>query len=155
MSVEEISEALETFTYGVYVVSGSRGEEVSALTAGMVMQISFSPPMVLVGVGKTKYTHDVIQEGEVFAVSVLAEGQEELGRHFGRQSGRDVDKFAGVPCRTAETGAPILEGCAAWLDCKLVGSYAAGDHTVFVGRVLDAGLDTAQQPMLLRRDDYG
>lgn len=151
---DKIKKALEAFTYGVYIVSAKRGKEINALAAGMGMQISFSPPLVLVGIGKTRYTHDMIEEGKVFAVSVLAEGQQELGRHFGSRSGRDVDKFADVPHRTARTGAPILEECAAWLDCELVGSHAAGDHTIFVGKVVEAWVDETKKPLVLRAGDY-
>ncbi|HID09196.1 TPA: flavin reductase, partial [Candidatus Micrarchaeota archaeon] len=50
----------------------------------------------------------------------------------------EVDKFAGISYRTAVTGSPILEGVAAWLDCRLVGSCPAGDHTIFVGEVVEA-----------------
>lgn len=130
--------AFGKFTYGVYVVGARRGGRANALTCAWVMRVSHRPPLVAVAVGKTRFSHDLIAGAGAFSVNVLAEDQLELARHFGTKSGRDVDKFAGVPYRTATTGSPILEGVAAWLDCRLVGSFPAGDHTVFVGEVVEA-----------------
>ncbi len=135
---DPVSRAFGKFTYGVYVVGAAHGGRVNALTCAWVMRVSHRPPLAAVAVGKTRFSHDLIARAEAFSVNVLAEGQVELARRFGLVSGRDIDKFADVPYRTAVTGAPILKGVAAWLDCRLVGSFPAGDHTIFVGEVVEA-----------------
>ena len=151
--MSKTDDALKTFQYGVYVVSGKRGSQINALTCAWVTRVSMDPPLVAVAVGKTRYTHDFIKDGGAFAVSVLAEGQQEIGQFFGTVSGKDVDKFARYPHESKATGAPVLADCAAWVDCKLVHSYDAGDHTIFVGEVVDAG--TSGKPALIFRDsDY-
>ena len=151
--MSKIDDALKTISYGVYVVSGRRGERINALTCAWVMRVSMSPPLVAVAVGKPRYTHDFIKDGGCFAVSVLAEGQEEIGRYFGSVSGRDEDKFARHRHERKSTGAPVLPDCAAWVDCRLVHSYDAGDHTIFVGEVVDCG--TSSKPALIfRESDY-
>ena len=135
---DPISLAFGKFTYGVYVVGVAHKGKVNALTCAWAMRVSHRPPLVAVSVGKTRFSHDLIAEAGSFSVNVLAQDQLELARHFGLKSGRDVNKFTNIPYKTAKTGAPILEEVAAWLDCKLVGSCPAGDHTIFVGEVVDA-----------------
>jgi len=149
----KVDRAFGKFTYGVYVVGAKHAGRVNALTCAWVMRVSFSPPMVAVAVGKTRYTHDMIKGSGAFSVNVLAEDQVELGRHFGLKSGRQVDKFADVPYKEGVTGSPILEGVAAWLDCRLVHSYDAGDHTIFVGEVVDAGT-SRKKPLIFDPKDY-
>ncbi|HOM72757.1 MAG TPA: flavin reductase family protein [Armatimonadota bacterium] len=148
-----IENALNSFTYGVYVVSGRRGERANGLTCAWVTRVSMEPALVAVAVGKPRYTHDFIKEGGAFAVSVLSENQVEIGRYFGTVSGKDEDKFAKYSHFTKTTGVPIIADCAAWVDCKLIHSYDAGDHTIFVGEVVDAGTSDAA-PLVFRPGDY-
>ena len=151
--MSKIDDALNTFTYGVYIVSGKRGDAINALTCAWVTSVSIDPPLVAVAIGKPRFTHDFVKEGNAFAVSVLAQGQEDIGRHFGRVSGRDEDKFSRYEHESKSTGAPILKDCAAWLDCRLIHSYDAGDHTIFVGEVIDAGT-SGKQPLVFNSKDY-
>lgn len=151
--MSNIDDALQTFSYGVYIVSGKRGGAINGLTCAWAMRVSMSPPLVAVAVGKPRFTHDFIKEGQAFAVSVLAEGQESIGRYFGTVSGREEDKFSRYEHESRVTGAPILMDCAAWLDCRLLHSYDAGDHTIFVGEVVDAGT-SGKAPLLFREGDY-
>ncbi len=155
MGMDKTNAAFRKFTYGVYVVGANHGGRANALTCAWVTRVSHRPPLVAVAVGKTRFTHDLIAKSGSFSVNVLSEEQVELARHFGLKSGRDADKFDGIPYREAITGAPILEGVAAWLDCRLVGSYPAGDHTIFVGEVVDA--DAGPFPPLIYdpRDYWG
>ena len=65
------------------------------------------------------------------------------------------EEFEGVPYRTQVTGAPILEGCIAWYDCRLNTSYYGGDHTVFVGHIEAIGLeDTSRRPLIYYANRY-
>jgi len=152
---DPVSLAFGKFTYGVYVVGAAHGGRVNALTCAWAMRVSHRPPLVAVAVGKTRFSHDLIAEAGSFSVNVLAQDQLELARHFGLKSGRGVNKFTNIPYRIAKTGAPILEGVAAWLDCKLVGNYPAGDHTIFVGEVVDAWAGDAAPLRYNPRDYWG
>lgn len=153
MDEPPIIQALRRFTYGVYIVSTRRGEDKNALCAGWAMQTSLDPPLVAVGLNRRSYTRELIAESGVFAISLLREGQQAYGRHFGLQSGRDVDKFATVPHHAAVTGSPILDDCAAWLDCRLVQMVETGDHFLVVGEVIEGGVGQGE-PMVCRREDY-
>ncbi len=152
--LKEIEKAMRLIISGVYVVTTRLNSKLNGLTVAWLSRASFSPPLISVSIGKTRYTHDLILKSRVLAVNILAEGQEDLARHFGFQSGKKVDKFAGLSYREAITGSPILEGVAAYLDCRVSGKLEAGDHTIFLAEVVEAEVDELAQPLIYRREAY-
>ncbi len=145
--------ALRRLSYGVYVVSARRGDEINALTLRMVSQVSLRPPCVALSIAKRRYTHDFICESKAFVVNVLAQGQEMLGGHFGLRTGRDVNKFAALECETALTGAPILKDCSAYLECRLIAVHDLGLCSLFIGEVINSATHD-RPPLLYRESDY-
>jgi flavin reductase (DIM6/NTAB) family NADH-FMN oxidoreductase RutF len=87
------------------------------------------------------------REGAVFAVNILQEGQEEMSDRFAWL--KDEDRFDEGEWITAVTGAPILANCLAWLDCKIVSSYPAGTHTIYVGEVQASAVPRPEKPPLI------
>ena len=141
MSIKpEISHAERRIVHGVYVISTKHEDRINAMTAAWVARASFDPPLLTVAVGKTRFTHDLIKGSGVFAVNVLSPEAIATARHFGMKSGRKTDKFAGVDYSTSVTGSPILKDCIAWMDCTVITACDAGDHTLFIGEVLDGGV---------------
>lgn len=151
---KEITEAMRKITHGVYVISTKADDKVNALTAAWVAHASFNPPLVSIAVGKTRYTHDLIKKAGVFAINILGKGGILTGRHFGLTSGKNVDKFLNIEYEVKVTGSPILKDALAFLDCRVVSSFEAGDHTIFVGEVLEAGILKDEDPLVYRRRDF-
>lgn len=139
MNARAKSRALNDFCYGVYVLTTRRGQEVNGLTASWVSQVSFDPPLIMVAIEKNRYTHQMIQESGVFALCVLREDQEELAKHFIIPHWKLGNKFEGIPYHLGQTGSPIINEASAFVECRVVASYSPGDHTLFIGEVLDAG----------------
>lgn len=135
--------------HGVYVVSTVLEGRVNAMTAAWVARASFAPPLISVSIGKTRYSHDMIIRSGVFAVNVLGADNIPAGKHFGLKTGRKTDKFLGIPYDTRVTGSPILRDCIAWMDCKLVSYHDAGDHTLFIGEVVDGGVLKGEKDTLI------
>jgi len=150
MSIKpDISHAERRIVHGVYVISTKHEDRINAMTAAWVSRASFDPPLVTISVGKTRFTHDMIKGSGVFAVNVLSPDVISTARHFGLKSGRKTDKFAGVEYFTSVTGSPILKDCVAWMDCTVVTACDAGDHTLFIGEVLDGGVLREGAPTLI------
>jgi len=141
-------------TSGVYVVTTRLKDRINGMTAAWVMRVSFKPPLVAVSIGKERFTHNLIKESGVFAINILKEGQEQIGRHFGLKSGRHVDKFMGMDYFTLKTGCPILPDTAGYLECRLFSFHEAGDHTLFLGEVVEGSSFFGSKPLLFRREDY-
>jgi len=146
-------EAFDKVVNGIAVVTVNARGKSNGMTAAWFTRVSFNPPLVMVSVGHSRHTHGLIGEAGSFCLNILAEGQVSLARKFGFASGRNADKFAGVSFREGKTGSPILEGVAGHLDCRLAAAYNAGDHTLFVGEVVDSGASDLK-PLASRREDY-
>jgi flavin reductase (DIM6/NTAB) family NADH-FMN oxidoreductase RutF len=141
--------------HGVYVVTTQAGGKVNGMTAAWVSQVSLKPLLVMVSIAPARYTHTLIKESGIFAINVLTKDQAELAKRFGFKSGRQIDKFAGLDYLTASTGAPILPQAYAYLDMKLAHAHAAGDHTLFVGEVLEAKiLHPQSHPLVFNKNDF-
>jgi flavin reductase (DIM6/NTAB) family NADH-FMN oxidoreductase RutF len=123
------------------------------LTANAVCSVSIKPTLVLVCVEHRADSHECIRGSGVFAVNVLAqEGGETLARRF--STWEVEEKFRGVAYREETTGAPVLQGALAWLDCRVVETHAGGDHTIFLGEVMAADAREGS-PLLYYRGGYG
>jgi flavin reductase (DIM6/NTAB) family NADH-FMN oxidoreductase RutF len=146
--MNDISELFHRLTAGVYIVGVAEGEKRDAFTAAWVMQASFDPLLLALGINPGNASYPLLHASGGFTVSVLKEGQMELARRFGTRSGRDEDKLAGIPWRPGRTGAPILEAALAYFDCELAGRMRAGDHELVLGRVTDGKiLDRNAKPL--------
>jgi flavin reductase (DIM6/NTAB) family NADH-FMN oxidoreductase RutF len=123
---------------GVTVVTTlDRRGEPRGLTATAVCSVSLTPPLVLVCIDQAADCYGAFREARAFAVNLLREDQESLSRQFASKGGR---KFEGVAHRPGVTGAPILSGALAHLECLLTAQYPGGDHTIFVGEAVESGM---------------
>lgn len=129
------------FTTGVTVMT-TGGVAPHGMTANSFTSVSLSPPLVLVCVLRDTVMHEAVLECKSFAVSVLSAHQEGLARYFAdRHRPRGVEQFELVDWSPGRfTGAPLLSDALAWLECSLTTTYDGGDHSIFVGEILDLGL---------------
>jgi len=141
-------EAMSRFASGVTVVTAGRGGERFGLTASSFVSVSMEPPLVLVCVSKTLLAHDVIAESGAFAANILGVHQLDVGRRFAGLTPETGDRFSGLACAARVTGAPLLTDSLACLDCRLHAAHPGGDHTIFVGAVVDVLLSRDEPPLL-------
>jgi flavin reductase (DIM6/NTAB) family NADH-FMN oxidoreductase RutF len=132
--VADLADLFRRLSAGVYVVGVADGERRNAFTAAWLMQVSFDPLLLALSVNPGHASFPLLVGGGGFAVSVLSRDQLELARHFGTRSGRETDKLAGVSWRGGRTGAPIVAGVVAYLECRLTGRIPAGDHEIVITR---------------------
>jgi flavin reductase (DIM6/NTAB) family NADH-FMN oxidoreductase RutF len=138
--MNSIAALFRHLTAGVYVIGVSDGDRRNAFTASSVMQVSFSPLLIAIGISPTHESYALLHHGGAFAISVLRAEQQDLARHFGTQSGRTVDKLASTRWQPGVTGAPLLLDALAHFDCRVVNDIDAGDHRLVVGRVLNGAI---------------
>ena len=105
-----------------------------------VTQASFKSPLVAVGVKADSQVHKIIKTAGNFALNVLGKGQQGAAYAFFKPAERDGQKISGEPFRAGSTGAPVLENTPAFVVCRLVTTVEEGDHSIFVGKVVDAGV---------------
>ena len=120
---------------GVVVVTGGDPEQPSGLVVGSFMSVSLEPPLVAVSPAKISTSWPAIEAGGQFCANVLGEGQEKIAKRFAQTGG---NKFRGIDWSPAPaTGSPLLDGVAAWIDCRIYRRYEAGDHWLVLGEVLE------------------
>ena len=140
---------LRKIPHGLYVCGVKDGDDVNGFTASWVMQASFQPPLVVNCVKNDSKSHEMIKSSKVFALSVLEDGQKEMAQTFFKPQRRVGNKFEDIEFYTAETGCPIISDSLGYVECSVVGMVEHGDHTVFVGEVVGAGIHREGKPLLL------
>ncbi|MER5865499.1 flavin reductase family protein [Kitasatospora sp. NPDC002040] len=140
---------MSRFATGVVVLTVG-GEDIHGMTANAFSSVSLDPPLVLCCVAHSAVMHQAVSSAGHFAVSVLGADQEQQARHFAdKQRPLGQAQFESVRTRPGtRTGAPLLVGALGWLECELTESYRAGDHSIFVGTVLDSRRGPGQDALL-------
>ena len=144
-------EVLGHFATGVTVVTAMEEEGPVGFTCQAFTSLSLDPALIALAPAKSSTSWPKIAAAGAFCVNILASTQEALCRSFAVTG---TDKFAGVGWSTAATGAPVLDGSLAFIDCHLEHIYDAGDHELVVGRVLDMGVGEGT-PLLYYRSGFG
>jgi len=133
---------------GVVVITARIGDAFRGLTASSLVSISLDPPLVLVGLERESATRAAVLETKAFNASLLTRSQEFLADRFaGRAPALDLE-WRTLPHRLGTNGIPLLDGCAAWLECRLVQVHQAGDHDICVGEVQAAAIGSGD-PLIL------
>jgi len=137
--------ALRMIPYGLYVLTARTAEgDVTAATVNWVTQASFTPPLVVVGVKADSHSFEVVQSAGAFTLNVLGKGQNDVAFAFFKSPEVDEQQIGGHAYRLGATGAPILDGPIAFLECKVREISTGGDHAIVIAEVVDAGV--AKQP---------
>jgi len=149
-----IDRVFDLMARGVVVITTCLGEKLNGMSACWVSRSAEQPFLLMASIWKKNFSHDLIKKSGVFAVNILRSDQVDVARYFGKQSGRDVEKFSQIAFKTGKTGSPILIDCMAYLDCKVVGEIDSGDHTIFLGAVQEANFLIQGETLLFNRRDY-
>ena len=141
----------------VLSVSVDAEGKANIIALGWCMPTSFEPPMMAISVGRTRFSHQLICESREFVVAFPSEDMAKEVLYCGTHSGREVDKFketglVAVPAKKVRP--PLIEGCVANFECKVVGEIETGDHTIFVGEVVAAHVSEEKKRRLYNLGNY-
>jgi flavin reductase (DIM6/NTAB) family NADH-FMN oxidoreductase RutF len=134
----DFGKAFGKLTYGIYVLTSHHEEKINGMIASWVSQVSYEPPLIMVAVHPKRFSHQLIEHGGGFALHVLADLSA---------------KFSTINWTLGKTGCPILSECLAYLECELKTHYRPGNHTLFIGEVIAAGVFAHQKPFTTREYD--
>ena len=125
------------------------GDDENGFTANWLTQVSFEPPMLAVSVENQSHSISLIRRTGIFTVNVLASGQRELAGLLGKRWEKVPDKLAWVAHHPGPNGCAVLDDARAYLECEVTGSIPAGDSTVFIARVVGAGVLREGEPLTM------
>ena len=142
--------ALGRFATGIAVITTRHDGRDHAMTVNSFASVSLDPPLVLFSCEKIARFHEAVTASGTWVASVLAASQAEASRWFALRGRAFDDQFADYPTREAlEVGALVLDGCVAAVECRTIGAYEGGDHTVIVGEVVAvAAREPEVEPLL-------
>jgi flavin reductase (DIM6/NTAB) family NADH-FMN oxidoreductase RutF len=147
----ELRRIMGHFATGVTVITTiSKDGAIYGLTANAFMSVSLEPPLLLISVDKKAESYPYFEQSKVFTVNILGDSQEALSRRFAVSGG---NKFDGVAYRRGANNVPILEDTLAHVECRVYAAYDGGDHTLYLGEILEA--ETREgKPLLFYRGGY-
>ena len=147
---DEYLKILGKMTYGIYVLTSAADQVINGMIASWVSQVSYDPLLLMVAIHRNRYTHDLINKNGFFALNIISTSQKDYLKRF---KGPDPElKFSSVKWEKGITGVPVLNGCIGYMECKVKDTYAPGNHTLFVGKVVAGKFISDETP--LSTSDY-
>ncbi len=148
-------EIIGQFVTGVTVVTTAVDGWLHGITVSAFTSVSLEPLLLLISVDKTTYAHQQLAKATHFGVNILAAEQEEVSNLFASKAEPERGRLRGAAYHLIRpNGTPVLEGCLAYLECAVADRCAGGDHTIFIGEVLDAAVVSEAAPLLFYRGGY-
>lgn len=145
-------DTLGCFATGVAVLTArSASGEAVGVTISSFNSVSLDPPLVLWSLSDNSPNLAVFRQAPYFAVNILAANQQALSDRF---AARGIERFAGLAVRDGLGGAPLLDGCCAWFECRNEAQHAGGDHLIFIGRVQNHARGEEQLPLIFHAGRY-
>lgn len=142
---EDFLKNMAHMTYGIYVLTTRFEATVNGMIASWVSQVSYDPPLIMAAVHPNRYSHGLLEKSGHFALHILTRGQRDMLARF---KGPDpVAKFASLSWYAGVTGCPILADCIGCMECRIRQTLSPGNHTLFVGEVVNAVFNTEKTPL--------
>ncbi|SDS49431.1 flavin reductase family protein [Bradyrhizobium canariense] len=142
--------AMRCMASTVTVITSREGSVSNGMTATAVCSVSAAPPCILVVINQANKSHSLIERSGIFAVNVLSADQIAIAQHFAL---KPDDPLGRVDYRSGLTGVPMIEGCAAQLECVVEAQTKSGTHSVFIGRVVFVQ-ETDRLPLIYRGGEF-
>ncbi|MCI1858306.1 MAG: flavin reductase family protein [Sporolactobacillus sp.] len=146
--------ALRGITYGLYLIGTKDQSGVNAFAGNFLTQTSFEPPLVALAAKAGTRSQQQIAASGVFSVNVLESGQKKIVMDFFRPLKEEDGKLAGHAFDRAETGCPIFNDALSFFECKVVDQIERGDHYLYVGEVINAGVHRAGDPLTMKETGF-
>jgi flavin reductase (DIM6/NTAB) family NADH-FMN oxidoreductase RutF len=152
---KQLGAALGRIPSGLFVLTARRGQVETGMLVSWVQQCGFDPPYISLALKRDRGIMDWLTEGSAFTVNILEDSQTDMIVHFGRGFALNEPAFEGLEVNRPENGVPVLAECVAYLNCVVAGRWAAGDHDLFLGRVVAGQVLQEGHPMIhIRRSGF-
>lgn len=129
---------LRKIPYGLYILGLRKGDQYHGMVGSWLSQCSFDPPLLMLGLKKTSYSHSLIEKNPYFSVNFPKKDQKKLVENFFRPYDVKDGKFGEVPFRLGKHGTPVLVETLGYLECKVERIVPGGDHDVIIAQVLES-----------------
>ena len=149
-----LATALAGLATGIYVLTVRAGERQHGMSSSWATQVSGIPVLVMAAVDQQHVTHQMVLESGAFALNIIGTQSKHLEDYFYSRRARQPDNLAPFTLEIGRTGTPLLQDALASLDCRLVSTHVAGDHTLFIGEVVEARVRSTDRPLTSQELPY-
>jgi flavin reductase (DIM6/NTAB) family NADH-FMN oxidoreductase RutF len=151
---EQLRQSMRAWISGVTIVTASHAGERHGMTVSSFTSVALEPPLIIISLQTASRTHHLVAQANAFAVTILADDQQELSDRFAGRIADAEDHLAGIETETLATGAPFIKGGLAYLDCRVMQSIAMGTNTLFLAEVVAARSNGEGQPLVYHDRKY-
>jgi len=151
---EYLRHAMRQWTTGVTIVTTQLGEQRHGMTVNSFTSLSLEPPLVTVTLAIGTRTQMMVEQSGLFGVTILNENQGEISDRFAGRIPEGADRFAGLETFQIHSGVPFIQGGLAYLDCKVVFSYAMQSSKMYIGEVVAIHPGQEGQPLIYHNRLY-
>jgi flavin reductase (DIM6/NTAB) family NADH-FMN oxidoreductase RutF len=143
-----LAAALGRIPSGLFILTACHGEAETGMLSSWVQQCSFDPPQLSVAVRRGREILTWLTPGTPFTINILDESQTDMIVHFGRGFSLGEPAFVGLDVERPNGAPPVLVEALAYLECRMVSQHPAGDHDLFIGRVIGGQILNEGKPMV-------
>jgi flavin reductase (DIM6/NTAB) family NADH-FMN oxidoreductase RutF len=151
---ERLRQAMRAWTSGVSIVTAANAGQQHGMTVSSFTSVALEPPLIIISLQTNSRTHNLIAQTNTFAVTILADSQQELSDLFAGRVTDIEDRLAGIETEALVTGAPFIKGGLAYLDCRVSQAITAGSNTLFLAEVVAARSNGAGKPLVYHDQKY-
>ena len=151
---EQLRAAMRAWTTGVTVVTATHNGVTHGMTVNSFTSISLEPALIAISLQRTSRTRELVAKAGAFGLTILSTEQQAISDLFAGRTKDSGDRFANIKTKTLITGAPLIEGGLAWMDCRVVHTYDGGTNTLFIGEVVSARSEGEGTPLIYHNRSY-
>lgn len=148
VDIDIVKDVMARFPTGVAIVTTSTDGGYHGVTVSSFSSLSLEPPLILFALEQSLQSHERIAQASHFVVNLLSSQQSFLAEQFSGRTPLADPEFSRVSHTTSRHGIPKIQGCTGWVECSSWATYPGGDHTIFVGQVIDAELGSQDDPLV-------
>lgn len=148
VDTQQFKDVMAKIPTAVAVVTSTSDAGFSGVTVSSFGSLSLDPPLAFVSILKEINSHDRLLNADGFAINVLSREHTFFAEQFSGQTPLADPEFARVPHRIGALGVPLINGCLSWIECRRWAEYQAGDHTLFVGEIVELQLGESVDPLV-------
>lgn len=152
---EQLRAAMRAWTTGVTIVTAEHNGIKHGMTVTSFTSISLDPALITISLQRTSRSREFVIEAGAFGLTILSSEQQALSELFAGRVDDSMDRFENLETETLVTGAPLIKGGLAWMDCRVVHTFDAGMNTLFIAEVVAARGEGEGTPLIYHNRNYG
>jgi flavin reductase (DIM6/NTAB) family NADH-FMN oxidoreductase RutF len=151
---DQLRQSMRAWTSGVTIVTASHAGEQHGMTVSSFTSVALEPPLIIISLQTASRTQEIVSQANAFAVTILAEDQQEISDRFAGRIADAEDRLADVETEVLVTGAPFIKGGLAYLDCNVMQSISMGTNTLFLAEVVAVRGNGEGRPLVYHDRKY-